>query len=182
MVCCLHHCCLYRYDHNCNACTSHWCLLYRYIQLFIIDTCNNGVHFLQLMELDGQQINERKSPDILGVKIWTFFYIFIYSFSFKESKYSQKQSRPSIPLNGWIYQCTCHTCTELGYSNDCVVTFPGSTLAVILDIDQTLSIIISACIAVLYTLFGGLYSVAYTDVLQLTCMFVGLVSVFLCGR
>lgn len=57
------------------------------------------------------------------------------------------------------------------------VTFPGSTLAVILDIDQTLSIIISACIAVLYTLFGGLYSVAYTDVLQLTCMFVGLVSV-----
>lgn len=35
----------------------------------IIDTCNNGVHFLQLMELDGQQINERKSPDILGVKI-----------------------------------------------------------------------------------------------------------------
>lgn len=57
------------------------------------------------------------------------------------------------------------------------VTFPGSTLAVILDIDQTLSIIISACIAVLYTLFGGLYSVAYTDVLQLTSMFVGLVSV-----
>lgn len=76
------------------------------------------------MELDGQQINERKSPDILGVKIWTFFYIFIHSFSFKESKYSQKQSRPSIPLNGWIYQCTCNTCTELGYSNDCVVTFP----------------------------------------------------------
>lgn len=63
-----------------------------------------------------------------------------------------------------------------------MVTFPGSTLAVILDIDQTLSIIISACIAVLYTLFGGLYSVAYTDVLQLTCMFVGLVSVFLCER
>lgn len=30
------------------------------------------------MELDGQQINERKSPDIFGVKIWTFFYIFIY--------------------------------------------------------------------------------------------------------
>lgn len=62
------------------------------------------------------------------------------------------------------------------------VTFPGSTLAVILDIDQTVSIIISACIAVLYTLFGGLYSVAYTDVLQLTCMFVGLVSVLWCWR
>lgn len=29
-------------------------------------------------------------------------------------------------------------------------------------------------IAVFYTLFGGLYSVAYTDVIQLFCIFVGL--------
>lgn len=32
----------------------------------------------------------------------------------------------------------------------------------------------SACIAVFYTLFGGLYSVAYTDVIQLFCIFIGL--------
>ncbi|XP_045136938.1 high-affinity choline transporter 1-like [Portunus trituberculatus] len=50
----------------------------------------------------------------------------------------------------------------------------GSTLAVILDINNTLSIIVSAAIAVLYTLFGGLYSVAYTDVVQLFCIFIGL--------
>ncbi|KAL5970450.1 High-affinity choline transporter 1 [Taenia solium] len=31
-----------------------------------------------------------------------------------------------------------------------------------------------ACIAMLYTLFGGLYAVAYTDVVQLFCIFVGL--------
>ena len=44
-----------------------------------------------------------------------------------------------------------------------------------MDIDLRLSIIISAAIALLYTLLGGLYSVAYTDVVQLICIFVGLV-------
>ena len=46
----------------------------------------------------------------------------------------------------------------------------------ILELDTRISIIVSACIAVFYTLFGGLYSVAYTDVVQLICIFVGLVS------
>ena len=41
---------------------------------------------------------------------------------------------------------------------------------------MTVSVIVSACIAVFYTLFGGLYAVAYTDVIQLICIFVGLVS------
>ncbi|KAH3819133.1 high-affinity choline transporter 1-like [Dreissena polymorpha] len=50
----------------------------------------------------------------------------------------------------------------------------GATLSVILELDTTISIIISSCIAVFYTLFGGLYSVAYTDVVQLICIFVGL--------
>ena len=48
----------------------------------------------------------------------------------------------------------------------------------VLDLDRTLSVIVSACIAVVYTFFGGLYSVAYTDVVQLFCIFVGLVSKF----
>ncbi|XP_071793524.1 high-affinity choline transporter 1-like [Asterias amurensis] len=50
----------------------------------------------------------------------------------------------------------------------------GSTVSVVLDLDRTLSVIVSACIAVVYTFFGGLYSVAYTDVVQLFCIFVGL--------
>ena len=37
------------------------------------------------------------------------------------------------------------------------------------------AVIMSALIAVFYTLFGGLYAVAYTDVIQLFCIFVGLV-------
>ena len=38
------------------------------------------------------------------------------------------------------------------------------------------SVVASACVAVFYTLIGGLYSVAYTDVIQLFCIFIGLVS------
>lgn len=42
--------------------------------------------------------------------------------------------------------------------------------------DQELAVILSAVIAVAYTLFGGLYAVAYTDVVQLGCIFLGLVK------
>ncbi|CAD6233859.1 GSCOCG00007354001-RA-CDS [Cotesia congregata] len=50
----------------------------------------------------------------------------------------------------------------------------GATIAVIIDMKHSHSIIFSACIAVFYTLFGGLYAVAYTDVIQLFCIFIGL--------
>ena len=50
----------------------------------------------------------------------------------------------------------------------------GATLSVIIDMDQKTSVIFSAIVAVFYTLFGGLYSVAYTDVIQLFCIFIGL--------
>lgn len=51
----------------------------------------------------------------------------------------------------------------------------GATLSVIVDININMSVIISALIAIFYTLIGGVYSVAYTDVVQLFCIFVGLV-------
>uniref|UniRef100_A0A2K6ELW7 Solute carrier family 5 member 7 n=1 Tax=Propithecus coquereli TaxID=379532 RepID=A0A2K6ELW7_PROCO len=50
----------------------------------------------------------------------------------------------------------------------------GATISVIIDVDVRASVIVSALIATLYTLVGGLYSVAYTDVVQLFCIFVGL--------
>ncbi|XP_075119088.1 high-affinity choline transporter 1-like [Leptodactylus fuscus] len=50
----------------------------------------------------------------------------------------------------------------------------ASAVSVILDIASYLSIIISACIVITYTLFGGLYSVVYTDVIQLVFMVLGL--------
>lgn len=52
----------------------------------------------------------------------------------------------------------------------------GATLSVVVDINIKMSVVISALIAIFYTLVGGLYSVAYTDVVQLFCIFVGLVS------
>ncbi|CAD6195438.1 unnamed protein product [Caenorhabditis auriculariae] len=50
----------------------------------------------------------------------------------------------------------------------------GATLSVILGIDMNASVTLSACIAVFYTFTGGYYAVAYTDVVQLFCIFVGL--------
>ena len=55
-----------------------------------------------------------------------------------------------------------------------VLTALGTTLSVILDIDVKLSIILSAIVAVTYTFIGGMYSVAYTDVIQIAFIFVGL--------
>lgn len=52
----------------------------------------------------------------------------------------------------------------------------GATLSVIVDMDINVSVVISALIAIFYTLVGGLYSVAYTDVVQLFCIFIGLVG------
>ena len=52
----------------------------------------------------------------------------------------------------------------------------GATVSVIVGLERVPSIIVSACIAICYTLIGGLYSVVYTDVIQLTCIFIGLVG------
>ncbi|KAG8453013.1 hypothetical protein GDO86_004718 [Hymenochirus boettgeri] len=54
----------------------------------------------------------------------------------------------------------------------------ASTMSVILDIQTFLSIIISALIVIIYTFFGGLYSVAYTDVIQLLFIIFGLCLCF----
>ncbi|ELU02454.1 hypothetical protein CAPTEDRAFT_214938 [Capitella teleta] len=50
----------------------------------------------------------------------------------------------------------------------------GASLSVIVGLAHTWAVIASAGISILYTLLGGLYSVAYTDVIQLICIFVGL--------
>lgn len=50
----------------------------------------------------------------------------------------------------------------------------GSTFATIMGLDQTVSIAISASIAIAYTVLGGLRAVAYTDVIQLVLILIGL--------
>ncbi|XP_059201598.1 high-affinity choline transporter 1-like [Centropristis striata] len=50
----------------------------------------------------------------------------------------------------------------------------GATMSIILDLPYILCIWISAAVAIIYTLLGGLYSVAYTDIIQLTLIFFSL--------
>lgn len=57
----------------------------------------------------------------------------------------------------------------------------GGTMSVVLDVPFSECIWISAAVAITYTLMGGLYSVAYTDIIQLVLIFCGLVSLTFCS-
>nr|XP_057918743.1 high-affinity choline transporter 1-like isoform X2 [Doryrhamphus excisus] len=50
----------------------------------------------------------------------------------------------------------------------------GVTMSVVLDLSFNICVWISAGVAITYTLLGGLYSVAYTDVVQLLLIFISL--------
>lgn len=50
-------------------------------------------------------------------------------------------------------------------------------MSIILGLSSTISIIISAAVSIVYTLLGGLYSVAYTDIIQLCFIFFSLVRI-----
>ncbi|KAM9769646.1 high-affinity choline transporter 1-like [Menidia menidia] len=56
----------------------------------------------------------------------------------------------------------------------CTLLGLGATMSVILDLPYIYSAWISAAVAIVYTLLGGLYSVAYTDVIQLALAFFSL--------
>ncbi|XP_074554364.1 high affinity choline transporter 1-like isoform X2 [Halichoeres trimaculatus] len=56
----------------------------------------------------------------------------------------------------------------------CILGALGGTVSVVMDISSPLAVSISAAVAIVYTLMGGLYSVAYTDVIQLSLMLLGL--------
>ncbi|XP_034528971.1 high affinity choline transporter 1-like isoform X2 [Notolabrus celidotus] len=56
----------------------------------------------------------------------------------------------------------------------CILGALGGTVSVVMDISSPLAVCISAAVAIIYTLMGGLYSVAYTDVIQLSLMLLGL--------
>ncbi|XP_035533548.1 high affinity choline transporter 1-like [Morone saxatilis] len=53
----------------------------------------------------------------------------------------------------------------------------GATMTVILDLPFSVCVWISAVVAIIYTVLGGLYSVAYTDVIQISLV---LLSLWLC--
>ncbi|XP_051808171.1 high affinity choline transporter 1-like isoform X2 [Acanthochromis polyacanthus] len=56
----------------------------------------------------------------------------------------------------------------------CILAALGGTMSVILGLSSAISIVISAAVSIIYTFLGGLYSVAYTDIIQLCFIFVSL--------
>lgn len=55
-----------------------------------------------------------------------------------------------------------------------ILTALGTTFGTLLGLDFASSIVLSAAVAVAYTVVGGMYSVAYTDVVQVGLIIVGL--------
>ncbi|KAJ8268077.1 hypothetical protein COCON_G00132490 [Conger conger] len=56
----------------------------------------------------------------------------------------------------------------------CIMAGLGGTISIILDVSSFYTICISAAVAIIYTLLGGMFSVAYTDVIQLVLIFFSL--------
>ncbi|XP_054479797.1 high-affinity choline transporter 1-like isoform X2 [Anoplopoma fimbria] len=50
----------------------------------------------------------------------------------------------------------------------------GATMSVVIDLPFSVCVWISAVVAIIYTVLGGLYSVAYTDVIQISLVFLSL--------
>ncbi|NYH78312.1 high affinity choline transporter 7 [Actinopolyspora biskrensis] len=56
-----------------------------------------------------------------------------------------------------------------------ILTALGTTFGTIIGLDFTISIVLSAIIAIAYTVVGGMWSVAITDVVQVVLIFIGLI-------
>lgn len=76
----------------------------------------------------------------------------------------------------WRYDTNVSNCKYSKYNFSDTVCLTGGIMSVILDLPFNVCTWISAGIAIIYTLLGGLYSVAYTDVIQLILILVGMVS------
>ena len=64
---------------------------------------------------------------------------------------------------------------EMFWSAELLVAL-GSTFGVVLDLNLTTGIVISAAVVTLYTMAGGMWAVAYTDAFQLVLVGVGLAA------
>ena len=62
---------------------------------------------------------------------------------------------------------------EVFWSAELLVAL-GATFGVVLDLDLTTGIVVSAVVVTLYTMAGGMWAVAYTDAFQLVLVIVGL--------
>ena len=81
---------------------------------------------------------------------------------------------PGYLICFYSFVCLQFLQIEIKSLREIQILFLGTTLSVILDIDINLSVVLSATVAVSYTLVGGMFSVAYTDVIQIAFIFGGL--------
>ncbi|MEL6922922.1 MAG: sodium:solute symporter family protein [Bacteroidota bacterium] len=58
-----------------------------------------------------------------------------------------------------------------------ILTALGTTFGTVLGLEMDLAIVLSAVIAIAYTAIGGLWAVAFTDLIQMILLFVGLIIV-----
>lgn len=79
---------------------------------------------------------------------------------------------------GKIMGCVLFVPALLGelFWSAAILSSLGASLSVMLQVDIDYALIVSASVAVVYTMFGGLYAVAITDIMQLICIVFGLVS------
>ncbi len=66
-------------------------------------------------------------------------------------------------------------CGELFWSAELLVAI-GATCGTILNIDLTTAIVASAVVVMVYTVIGGMWSVAYTDVFQIALVPIGMLA------
>ena len=72
-----------------------------------------------------------------------------------------------------LFECIL-ICTPI--TNTLLTSLTGTSLSVVMGLTVETSILTSAGVAVLYTMVGQMISVAYTDVMQLFFITLGLVS------
>ncbi|XP_077961018.1 high-affinity choline transporter 1 isoform X3 [Gasterosteus aculeatus] len=108
--------------------------------------------------------------NVPGVAVMVFFYLLVLGIGIWASFKSKREAKK------------CHgDKTEMALLGNRginlvvgIFTMTGVTMSVILNLSYNVSIWISAAVAITYTLMGGLYSVAYTDIIQLILIFISL--------
>ena len=73
----------------------------------------------------------------------------------------------------YSYRSTLITCT-VAYG----IYLTGTSLSVIVNIPLSIAIVSSSAATVFYTMFGQMISVAYTDIVQLIFIIIGLVYMY----
>ncbi|CAG2228524.1 CHT1 [Mytilus edulis] len=113
-------------------------------------------------------------PGVIGIVV---FYIIIVVIGIWAGRKNKKGDTNDLLVAGRSLGMFVATLTTAGdlFWEAAIFNALGATVSIILGIEMSIAIIVSAVIVIVYTFFGGLYSVAYTDVIQMFFIIIGLV-------